>query len=885
VARPFLTVVEPPAPVGGDLPRMDVAGFAGFAEAGPFGVPVCVESPAAFAAVFGRPVALPGGPGRLAGAVGAFFAQGGRRVWVARCAGAARPAAARFPLPGVMAVGSGEPDGADDKLTPATLAARSAGTFADDMRMTADVRRNRILVVPEDLARVRVTAADVAVPAGALAELPLLRADAPARRYGVLQPTGAAGSFHVVSLLTVAEAPALAAGDELAGRVGERAARIAREPGGRARVRIELGSASAGASAPALGQLVRFRPDPVRPALPARAPIAPEPDTWLLVSDVSASRAGAGPPAVDVSGPAVHVDRDPAGTLVAGAGAVLSLDLAGRELGDGARWRLSGLGCTPSAPGWPGRLAGDEERYLAATGPAEPPATPICGAGLSGVRALVPILPDAFGVEAAPLTSGAPAARNGIAAGPLEALLGGHAGLAAMPVPGLASMIVARDRTAAAAVGGLPGIAALLDAPEPTLLAVPDAVVAAAAPGAPAPPAPSPRLPALAPDTAAAGFGACGALPATPAPADPQMHDGGVTLSWVGDAGVYEIGLFTEPSATAPAEILYRGPAEVTASGTDAAGHSAPVFGITLAPGARGWARIRAIDASGRAGGWSIGVALPLPAAGTVAVATGDAEPGDLRTVHRVLLRLAALRGDTLALLSVPPAWRAAQARAHVAALQAELGASERHVLAFGTLAHPWPRVPAPAPELVRPVAPDGTLAGQLAAIAATRGAWIAVSDRPLRDAVDTTDTAGDAGATGPANRYVTGVRGVSADGQDTLALDEDDRPVNVRRLLALLRRAALERAQRTVFEPNGPALWRALHRDMDGLLALMHHRGAFRPERAVEAYRVDVFPGDARAEDGRCICEMRVAPSLPMRFLTVRLERHEDGGLTAVAS
>ena len=47
----------------------------------------------------------------------------------------------------------------------------------------------------------------------------------------------------------------------------------------------------------------------------------------------------------------------------------------------------------------------------------------------------------------------------------------------------------------------------------------------------------------------------------------------------------------------------------------------------------------------------------------------------------------------------------------------------------------------------------------------------------------------------------------------------------------------------------------------------------------------MNVFPGDARGDDGRCICEMRVAPSVPLRFLTVRLERHPDGALTAGAS
>jgi len=194
---------------------------------------------------------------------------------------------------------------------------------------------------------------------------------------------------------------------------------------------------------------------------------------------------------------------------------------------------------------------------------------------------------------------------------------------------------------------------------------------------------------------------------------------------------------------------------------------------------------------------------------------------------------------------------------------------------------HHWPLVPAPAPEVVRAVPADGALAGQLAAMARERGAWIAVSDRPLLDAVAATTAPDD--LAGLPTRYVAGVRGVTLDGQDTLSRNEDDRPVNVRRLLDLLRRAAQERGRKTVFEPNGPVLWRALHRDLEDLLATLHQRGAFGPARSVDAYRVDVGPGDPHGDDGRLICELRVAPSHPLRFLTIRLERHLDGTVTAV--
>jgi hypothetical protein len=706
--HPFLTVVEPPVPAGGDLPRMDVAAFAGFAEAGPFGVPVCVESADGFAAVFGRPLALPGGPGRLADAAAAFFAQGGRRAWIVRC-GDVATAPARFSLPGVVALLAGETSEDDDRVRPAALAARSAGTFVDDQRLSAAVRRTRILFRPDGDA-VWITAADGDVAADRLVELPVLRGGRRARRYAVLG-TPDRGAFPLGPALTVTDAPVL--DTELTGRVGDRPARMARDAAGRARIAIEPAPDASGAITD--GALLRFDPDPVRPPLPARKLRAPEPATWVLVDDVSSPRPGATAAAVVVSGQAVIVDRDPAGDLQAGVGAALSLELSGRSVADGAAWRLSDVGCAPGAPGWPGELPADRDRYAEADGPVAPAAAPVCGAGLDAVLALVPLFSSAF--ELAPISTGRPSARNGIVRGLRQELLGRKPGLATTSVAGLGSLVAARDRGAAE----LPGIAALLDAPEPTLFAVPDAVAGdlPAALGALGEPV---RLPALPPETDE-GFGTCAPPPGTPALADAALRPAAVALSWVArGAAAFEAGVFASAGATAPARILYRGPAEITGSGITPSGEVAPVFGITVAAGDRGWARVRALDGTGRAGGWSIGVPLPRTAAGGEAM-TWDATSADLLAVHGVLLRMAALRGDTLALLSVPPTWTAAKARAHVEDLRSRIGEQERHALAFGTLAHPWPRVPAPAPDLVRAVPADAALAGQLAAMAATRGA------------------------------------------------------------------------------------------------------------------------------------------------------------------
>jgi uncharacterized protein len=69
--------------------RLDVAGFVGFAETGPFDTPVVIEDSTQYAATFGGDLPLAQEAGRpvwaqLPTAVRAFFDNGGRRCWVVR---------------------------------------------------------------------------------------------------------------------------------------------------------------------------------------------------------------------------------------------------------------------------------------------------------------------------------------------------------------------------------------------------------------------------------------------------------------------------------------------------------------------------------------------------------------------------------------------------------------------------------------------------------------------------------------------------------------------------------------------------------------------------------------------------------------------------------
>ena len=96
---------QPALPAGQAVVSLDVAAFVGFAERGPLDVPIAVEDPNQYSAVFGGDVvlAMDGGVpvyAHLPGAVQAFFDNGGRRCYVVRVAGQdAR--AARWLVPGL----------------------------------------------------------------------------------------------------------------------------------------------------------------------------------------------------------------------------------------------------------------------------------------------------------------------------------------------------------------------------------------------------------------------------------------------------------------------------------------------------------------------------------------------------------------------------------------------------------------------------------------------------------------------------------------------------------------------------------------------------------------------------------------------------------------
>lgn len=277
-----------------------------------------------------------------------------------------------------------------------------------------------------------------------------------------------------------------------------------------------------------------------------------------------------------------------------------------------------------------------------------------------------------------------------------------------------------------------------------------------------------------------------------------------------------------------------------------------------------------------------------------------EGEP-DLLRLHRAMLRFAASGGELFAILALPRHYRTPQALRYSGRLRTLNGSGapgdadgfalfESRTLSYGALYHPW-LVSASRPPAnlalgstiseAKILPPDGTIAGTFAARASRRGAWVAPANEPLLGVValtpeidsDDWQLLQDAAV----NVVRDDARGFIALSADTLSDDLDLRLINVRRLLTLLRRLALRRGNRYVFEPNGPTLRRAVQRGFDTLLTDMFRRGAFAGRTQEQSFRVvtdDTVNTCIDADAGRFIVELRVAPSMPMRFLSLLLSQ-----------
>ncbi|MBC5783426.1 phage tail sheath family protein [Ramlibacter sp. USB13] len=848
----------PPPALDEALPRMDIAFFVGFATRGPLVRAVAVESLAEFEAVYGTGIALARDrdtrepvSGLLHPCVRSFFSQGGRRCWILRVAGASVEAS-MFPVPGMLLATPRE-GGQGWQFAPASLRAATPGSGADTLRVAARTETLVLRVRPVEGDAEALSLSTTAAAAAQLQAGDLLRVERDGvRLHARVEGIGTSAGLAVVRLRSLCALQPLVQGSPAA---DDGSSWI--DEAGLLHVRDRLAGAM-----PQLGEV-----------LPLGDPLAPSAWFALTQAEVVETATRDRAALVELQGPAwEEADVAPLVQAWCAAGEervaqVLRVQLQVRE--GSAVQALSPV--LRSAPGASG---------LDAVFPLVAPASP-------DESLWLPLL-DLPGFS--PFVAPWPRERSALERDGL-ADFSWHV-FAEPALAGYASDVLADRAEALLLAGGEPrplrGMHALFGGAgaelvdEPTLLAIPDAVH----PGwIPAPEVvaweegeafPDPEPPAAGP------FADCAAEP-LPAPsfergADPDAA-GGFTLYWtdVETGATYVLEEASDPSFAA-ATILQ----EALASR----------YTAVERPGGSYHFRVRAVLGPRRSG-WSRPVRITVGETGFV---TKPWRSDELLAIHRLMLRSAAGRGDVLAVLALPAHFDRTQAIAHADALREPhpaggpvhppaLGEDEARALSHGALYHPWLVIVRDREVLRFP--PDGAVCGQLAGSALRRGAWIAVANQPLRDVVALLPAAlapdtpqRQALLDAQVNLVRNAPHGIVLSTADTLTPDAPWRPVNVRRLMALLRRSALKRGVTYVFEPNGPALRRTVERAFGAMLDLLFRRGAFAGTRADAAYRVDAgetLNTRQRADAGQFWVELQVAPALPLEFLTVRVVREGD--------
>lgn len=857
--------VPPPAPDEA-LPRMDIAFFVGFADRGPLDRAMAVESLAGFEALYGSGLVLArdGSTGEavrglLHPCVRSFFSQGGRRCWILRVAGEGVRTGI-FPVPGLLQ--AQRRDGIWHARA-ATLQASSPGSGADALRLAARVAVRLLRVAPLSLEEgtLRLQASVAAAQALRAGDLLRIRVGGLEvhGRLATIEDGGAQRTLVLGTLLALRRpqaSPALvlerieACGDADHSPPGVAATGEWTDAGLQVRCRLAP-------PWPQVGEVLRLSfSGEERPA-------------WMAVAaaDLLEPAGPGGLPLLQLRGqPWIEDDAtaELAAWLAEGSTRVVQRLRLGLQARDGQSEPVLAEDLPLSAG------AGE-----IAVGLGDPFAFAVRGEAATHEQLWVPLAELAgFGEGLPPrATNATPLQRDGLAQFSWDLFV--EPSLADLPAQALPDQAEAL-RLAGPRLRPLRGLHALFGGVaedlvhEPTLLAVPDAVQ----PGwSPAPAVPAwtdlPALPEPADPCAGEPFRDCDALP-LPAPvfvqgADPDA-DGRLTLYW------------TQVLPQAAYTLEEAGDAGFLAASTVYQGGLARFDAPPRAAGAVFY-RVRA-QAGARRSAWSARVRIEIGRSGYLARAW---QPAQLLELHRQMLRCAAGRGDLLAVLALPEHYDTAAAASHADALRRHV--ADPRTLSHGALYHPW-LVIRRVDEVLR-FPPDGAACGQLAAEALARGAWIAVANRPLRDVVALTPPGLQPALAqrqqlldAQVNLVRSAPHGFVFSSADTLTPEAEWRPVNVRRLMALLRRLALRRGTAYVFEPNGPTLRRTVERGFSAVLGDLYRRGALAGARPADAYRVEA--GDEvntpqRNDAGQFWVQLKVAPALPLEFLTVRLAREGE--------
>jgi phage tail sheath protein FI len=201
----------------------------------------------------------------------------------------------------------------------------------------------------------------------------------------------------------------------------------------------------------------------------------------------------------------------------------------------------------------------------------------------------------------------------------------------------------------------------------------------------------------------------------------------------------------------------------------------------------------------------------------------------------------------------------------------------------YGALYYPWLLVGK------KLVPPSGAVAGTYAYTDTARGVHKAPAGTPdgYLDSVSGIEriiTRGEHNGLNPEGINVIRTfprTGICVWGARTLTTDPEWKYINIRRLFLYLEKSIEKATQWVVFEPNSPALWGSVNRNITAFLLLVWKNGALFGNTPEEAFYVKVDaennPEEVR-NVGQLIIEVGVAPVRPAEFVIIRIKQKTAG-------
>jgi hypothetical protein len=269
----------------------------------------------------------------------------------------------------------------------------------------------------------------------------------------------------------------------------------------------------------------------------------------------------------------------------------------------------------------------------------------------------------------------------------------------------------------------------------------------------------------------------------------------------------------------------------------------------------------------------------------------GDLAPAEHDEVVAALATAAADAQDRLVILAGPSLrpdelgpWRERIAQAVTDARQ------QRAVAAYAPwlLAEDLARTSA---DRYRPTNPMGHVCGVIARLDRERGSGWAPANALVNDAIDIATSGSDPNVAAFAMAQQVNLLRCRAGGGLEIwgarTLDPGDgRHIAHRRLVHRVVRAIRRVAEPLVFDTNGPLLWFAVVRAVSGVLLEAFRSGFLQGETPDQAYRVTcdaTTNTQDRIDAGQVVCEIEIAPAVPMEFIALRLTFGAQGLLEVV--